>query len=89
MDVTIIGTGSMGRGIGSRLVSGGRTITLLGTERGNAEELAAGLGGGLDPGTVGDPVADDVVQLEALGYLHLAVQEGLGTGYRSAVKVLG
>ena len=26
-------------------------------------------------------------QLEALGYLHMALQEGLGTGYSSAVKV--
>ena len=28
-------------------------------------------------------------QLEALGYLHIAVQEGLGTGYGSAVKIVG
>jgi predicted dinucleotide-binding enzyme len=27
-------------------------------------------------------------QLEALGYLHMALQEGLGTGYSSTVKVL-
>ena len=29
MDVTIIGTGNMARGIGSRLVSGGHAVTLL------------------------------------------------------------
>jgi 8-hydroxy-5-deazaflavin:NADPH oxidoreductase len=28
-------------------------------------------------------------QLEALGYLHIALQEQLGTGYASAVKILG
>jgi 8-hydroxy-5-deazaflavin:NADPH oxidoreductase len=28
-------------------------------------------------------------QLEALGYLHMGVQEPLGTGYASAVKILG
>jgi len=28
-------------------------------------------------------------QLEALGYLHMAVQDGLGTGYGSAVKIVG
>jgi NADPH-dependent F420 reductase len=28
-------------------------------------------------------------ELEALGYLHMALQEGLGTGYSSTVKVLG
>ena len=27
-------------------------------------------------------------QLEGLGYLHMAVQEGLGTGYGSAVKLI-
>jgi predicted dinucleotide-binding enzyme len=27
-------------------------------------------------------------QLEALGYLHMAIQDGLGTGYGSAVKVI-
>jgi len=28
-------------------------------------------------------------ELEALGYLHMAVQQGLGTGFASSVKVLG
>ena len=28
-------------------------------------------------------------QLEALGYLHMTIQGPLGTGYGSAVKVLG
>jgi predicted dinucleotide-binding enzyme len=27
-------------------------------------------------------------QLEALGYLHMTIQEGLGTGYGSAVKIV-
>jgi predicted dinucleotide-binding enzyme len=27
-------------------------------------------------------------ELEALGYLHMAVQNGLGTGFASAVKLL-
>src|SRR4029079_3776854 len=28
-------------------------------------------------------------QLEALGYLHMAIQDGLGTSYGSAIKVVG
>ena len=28
-------------------------------------------------------------QLEALGYLHMAIQQPLGTGFSSAVKMLG
>lgn len=67
MDVTIIGTGNMARGIGTRLVSGGHSVTLLGTERAKAEELATELGGGAEAGAVGDPIADDVVVL-ALWY---------------------
>ena len=78
MDVTIIGTGNMARGIGSRLVSGGHAVTLLGTERSNAEALAADLGASVSAGTVGDPVADDVVVL-AVWYpvtLEIAQQAG-------------
>jgi len=67
MDVTIIDTGNMARGIATRLVSGGNAVTLLGTERANAEELAAELGGGAAAGAVGDPVSGDVVAL-ALWY---------------------
>jgi predicted dinucleotide-binding enzyme len=38
MNVTIIGTGNMARGIGSRLVSGGHRVTVLGKEVEAAEE---------------------------------------------------
>jgi NADPH-dependent F420 reductase len=40
MDVTIVGTGNMGRGIATRVLSGGHTVTLIGTEREKAQELA-------------------------------------------------
>lgn len=67
MDVTIIGTGNMARGIGTRLVEGGHTVTLLGTDLAKAEELATALGGNARAGSVGDPIAADVVVL-ALWY---------------------
>jgi NADPH-dependent F420 reductase len=41
MKVTIIGTGNMARGIGSRLVSGGHDVSYVGKETGKAEEAAA------------------------------------------------
>ena len=63
MEVTIIGTGNMARGIGSRAVAGGHDVTLLGTEQAKAEELAGELGGSVKAGTVGDPIAGDVVVL--------------------------
>ena len=63
MNITIIGTGNMARGIGTRAVAGGHDVTLLGTERAHAEELARELNGSVKAGTVGDPIADDVVVL--------------------------
>ncbi len=42
--------------------------------------------GGLRPVDAG-PLAR-AHELEALGYLHMAIQESLGTGYGSAIKVL-
>ena len=61
MHVTIIGTGNMGRGIATRILAGGHEVTLLDREAGKAEELARELGG--SAGTVGDPIAGDVVVL--------------------------
>ena len=64
MEITIIGTGNMARGIGTRAVAGGHDVTLLGTEQAHAEELAAELDGeSVKAGTVGDPIAGDVVVL--------------------------
>ena len=40
MELTISGTGTMARGIASRLLAGGHAVTLLGTEREKAETLA-------------------------------------------------
>jgi 8-hydroxy-5-deazaflavin:NADPH oxidoreductase len=40
MNVTIIGTGNMGRGIGHRLVAGGHTVTLMDQQPENAQKLA-------------------------------------------------
>ena len=63
MDITIICTGNMGKALTTRAVAGGHRVTLLGTApekaRGVAEELSADV----RPGTVGDPIAGDVVVL--------------------------
>jgi predicted dinucleotide-binding enzyme len=75
MDITIIGTGNMARGIGTRALAGGHTVTLLGTERQKAEALAAELSGDVRAGTVGDPIADEVV---VLAVWYQAVDDVLG-----------
>src|SRR3954447_7931223 len=45
MQITIVGTGNMARGIATRALAGGHDVTLVGTDRGKAEDLAGELGG--------------------------------------------
>jgi predicted dinucleotide-binding enzyme len=63
MNITIIGTGNMARGIATRALEGGHGVTLLGTEQAKAEALAAELPGEAQAGAVGDPLSGDVVVL--------------------------
>ena len=63
MNITIIGTGNMARGIATRALAGGHGVTLLGTEQAKAEALAAELPGEVQAGAVGDPLSGDVVVL--------------------------
>jgi 8-hydroxy-5-deazaflavin:NADPH oxidoreductase len=44
MEITIIGTGNMGRGIATRALAGGHDVTLIGTEIDKAQQLADELG---------------------------------------------
>jgi 8-hydroxy-5-deazaflavin:NADPH oxidoreductase len=71
MDITIIGTGNMARGIATRLLAGGHNVTLLGTSAEKAKALADELSGDVHTGTVGDELRADVVVLavwyQALG----------------------
>lgn len=65
MDVTIIGTGNMARGIGSRVLAGGHPLTVVGKDRARAEAVAAAIGAdrGVRTAVLGDRVAGDVVIL--------------------------
>jgi predicted dinucleotide-binding enzyme len=63
MQITIIGTGNMARGIATRALAGGNSVTLLGTSADKAQALAAELSGDVRAGTVGDPLEGDVVVL--------------------------
>ena len=65
MNVTIIGTGNMARGIGKRLLAGGHELTVLGKETADAEEVVSeiGAGGSAKAGRSGDEIADEVVVL--------------------------
>lgn len=65
MNITIIGTGNMARGIGARALAGGHSLTLIGHEPGKAAALAGELQGGgsvraADPGAA---LAGEIVVL--------------------------
>ena len=63
MDITIIGTGNMARGIATRALAGGNRVTLLGTSTEKAQALADELSGDVRAGQVGDPLPGDIVVL--------------------------
>lgn len=69
MNITIIGTGNMARGIGTRLVAGGNFVTLLSRNPEKGAELAANLQAAARQGAsarviaFGSPIQDEVVIL--------------------------
>ena len=75
MDITIIGTGNMARGIATRTLAGGHSVTLLGTETTKAQALADELSGEARAGEVGDSLAGSVV---ILAVWYAAVDDVLG-----------
>lgn len=89
MNVTIVGTGNMARGIGSRLVAGGHNVTVLGKETADAEEVLPDLGanGAAQAGQSGDEIADDVVVLAVYFPDAKAAVEQYGEGLAGKVLV--
>jgi 8-hydroxy-5-deazaflavin:NADPH oxidoreductase len=63
MNVTIIGTGNMARGLGERLIAGGHGVTVLGKDPDAAEAVVSDIEAGAKAGRSGDPISDDVVVL--------------------------
>ena len=63
MHVTLIGTGNMARGIGSRVLAGGHRLTVVGKDAQRAEAVAADIGGEATVRTavLGNPLEADVV----------------------------
>jgi 8-hydroxy-5-deazaflavin:NADPH oxidoreductase len=65
MDITIIGTGNMARGIGSRALAGGHNLTVVGKDSESAQAAAADIGGdgSVKTAVTGEPLEGDVVVL--------------------------
>ena len=61
MNVTIVGAGNMGRGIGTRLVAGGHEVEIVDRDPGQARALAEELGGSATALEAGEPFGGEVV----------------------------
>ena len=89
MNVTIIGTGNMARGIGRRLIAGGHHVTVLGKEPDDAEAVVEELGGdgAAQAGRSGDEIADDVVVLAVYYPDAKAAVEQYGSGLSGKILI--
>jgi 8-hydroxy-5-deazaflavin:NADPH oxidoreductase len=87
MEITIVGTGNMARGIATRALAGGHDVTLLGTEADKAEALARELGDSARSGTVGDPISGDVLVLAVWYPVSLEVVRRYGDALDGKVVV--
>ena len=63
MEITIIGTGNMGRGIATRALAGGHDVTLMGTDTEKAQQLADELASDSGAVQAGDSPTGEVVAL--------------------------
>ncbi|HEY9349170.1 MAG TPA: NAD(P)-binding domain-containing protein, partial [Acidothermales bacterium] len=61
--VSILGSGNMARGIGTRVVAGGNTVQILARDPQESATLASELGGSATSGAIGDPLTGDIVVL--------------------------
>jgi NADPH-dependent F420 reductase len=91
MKVTIIGSGNMARGIGSRLVAGGNSVRILDRDPEKAEVLAGELqaqeSAEVTTGAFGDPIEDDVVVLAVPYDAVEPIAEQYGSGLSGKVVV--
>jgi 8-hydroxy-5-deazaflavin:NADPH oxidoreductase len=62
---TLIGTGNMARGIGSRVLAGGHDLTVVGNDGQRAEAVAGDIAGAgtVETAVAGDPIEGEVVVL--------------------------
>ncbi len=93
MNVTIIGAGNMGRGIATRLLSGGHSVTLIDQNESQAAELAKQLQASVKGGATvsmalsGSALKDEVVVLAVYYPVVSAVVEQYGRQFDGKVVI--
>jgi len=93
MNVTIIGSGNMGRGIGTRAAAGGHSVTFVDVNPEVAEKAAADVkasakkGAKVSAASLGDAVLGDVVVLAVWYGTNIEIAKQLGTKLAGKVVV--
>lgn len=93
MNATIIGSGNMARGIGSRLVAGGNSVRILDRDQEKADALAVELrdlsqnGAEVTIGSFGDQIESEVVVLAVPYEAVESIAKQYGTGLSGKVVV--
>ena len=93
MNVTIFGAGNMGRGIGTRAVAGGHSVTFVDANPEVAEKTAADVRSSAKKGAIvstasfGDAVLGDVVVLAVWYGTNIEIAKQLGTKLAGKVVV--
>jgi len=93
MNVTIIGSGNMGRGIGTRAVAGGHSVTFVDANPETAEKAAADVrtsakkGAKVSTASLGDAVLGDVVVLAVWYGTNIEIAKQLGAKLAGKVVV--
>src|SRR5579859_4743922 len=75
MNITIIGTGNMARGIATRALAGGHTVTVIGHEASKAEALASELQNTVQGGAIhsaSNTALDGTIVVLAVPYTAVA-----------------
>jgi NADPH-dependent F420 reductase len=93
MNITIIGAGNMGRGIGTRAVAGGHSVTFVDANPETAEKAAADVkasakkGAKVSTASLGDAQLGDVVVLAVWYGTNIEIAKQLGTKLAGKVVV--
>jgi len=93
MNVTIIGSGNMGRGIGTRAVAGGHSVTFVDANPETAQKAAADVkaaaknGATVSTASLGDVKLGDVVVLAVWYGTNIEIAKQLGTKLAGKVVV--
>jgi NADPH-dependent F420 reductase len=93
MDVTIIGAGKMGRGIGTRAVAGGHSVTFVDADPEAAEKTASEVktsakkGAKVSTSSLGSAVLGDIVVLAVWYGTNIELAKQLGTKLAGKVVV--